>query len=93
MRLHLEKGIFCVSCFDITQFYRGELLLFVDKLLTVDFTSDLQIFHKLFDFFCFVIEVALYLLKESSGLYLDYYKGLEDPDLYITNEKVAVVHA
>lgn len=77
----------CDDAYETTQFYRGILFIYVENLLTWDFSdSELYLIHVV-NFFKSVVQLVINWLERAPKLFPYYYKSLVQPDLYLEKKQ------
>lgn len=89
VKKRLEKGLLCKDAYETTQFYRGELFIFLENLIEWDFTDCLDVLDRVVSFFTDVIQLIVKVLETYPQYFAAYYQGLDNPDLSLTNNQVA----
>jgi ubiquitin carboxyl-terminal hydrolase 9/24 len=84
------ENLYCKSPYETTQFYRGELFIFIENLIDLDYKNYLHVLDRIVSFFTSVIILISKLLQEYTSLFSYYYKGLEDPELFTKDNLVAL---
>jgi hypothetical protein len=74
-----------------TQFLRGQIFTLVDNLLVYPYKKNEHM--KVVPFFCTVLEYIVEWLKKAAELFPIYYDSLTNPDIFLTDDKVALAVA
>ena len=88
----LEKSLYCKDAYNTTQFYRGELYIFMENLILWDFSECQEVLERIVAFFTNVMRLIVKLLEAYPGLFLSYSKGIENPELYLSDNAVALAN-
>ena len=86
----LASGLQGGDAFEITQFYRGRLYIFVENLLTCSYKIYKSYLVPVVKFFGSVIQLIVAWLKKAPELFPYYYKSFSSPDLYLEDGNVAL---
>ena len=88
----LTKSLSCKNSFKTTQFYRGEFFIFIENLIEFDYKDCLSALDRIVNFFTLSMNLIIRLLNSYSSLFPYYYKGLEDSELFLTDNNVALAN-
>ena len=86
----LEKGLYCKNAYETTQFYRGEFFIFMENLIEWDFSEMLCVLDRVIQFFTNAMKLIIKLLDTYPSLFQYYFKSLENSDLFLTDNDVAL---
>eukprot|EP00331_Platyophrya_macrostoma_P020041 CAMPEP_0176473366 /NCGR_PEP_ID=MMETSP0127-20121128/42273_1 /TAXON_ID=938130 /ORGANISM="Platyophrya macrostoma, Strain WH" /LENGTH=279 /DNA_ID=CAMNT_0017868367 /DNA_START=16 /DNA_END=855 /DNA_ORIENTATION=+ len=81
------------SCHEITQTLRGSEFIFLDALLAHEYENPAQEFPTSLKYFINYFKLYIHLLKMIPEYLSDYIDGLSNPDAFLTNERIAVIHS
>lgn len=90
---HETHGLSELSPYDITQFYRGELFFYIEYFIQADYSNNLPIVPRVVMFFTKALKLVIQCLQTYSSMFTYYYKGLEDPELYLKNKFTAMINS
>ncbi|CAG9317591.1 USP34_6 [Blepharisma stoltei] len=88
----IQSGLKASDAFTTTQFIRGEVFTLVDCLLTGSFKTKAEI-HASLEFFTHVIDYIVLWFQGYKEMFPLYYNGLDNPELFLTDNGVAAAMA
>ena len=83
----LQEGV-QTDAYEITQFYRGHLFIYVDNLLATASLSESDL-PEVIDFLNSVLDFALNWIQTLPQRFAGIYQGLANPECYLTDKEVA----
>ena len=90
LRNLLEGSMLLENSFYTTQFYRGTLFVLVENLINNDYSENQQALNSVVELFSQTIRLIVKWFKNGSDLFFHYYRGVSNPDLYLTDNCVAL---
>ena len=87
---YIHTEISTLDPYEITQFYRGELYIYIENLLEYDYCSDVKLSERILQFFIKTLHLIINFIIEYCSIF-QFSNEIDDPELYLIDKTKAII--